>query len=167
MPTALQLMGNLMSSVSIITIAVFASNIYENYTKKYSDSNSMVSAALLSILQMLFVYRTPKQLAWEAKYVPRFFELTKSDFHGFDGEMYVVDEFHSQGRKWGDFGNAHYEIRLCELHPNVRRDIEEKGGFNIDSTWLLTKVRGNIRGELVIKHNSPKAYARYYQIYDE
>ena len=128
---------------------------------------ALVSAALLSILYLLFVYKTPEQLASEARYIPRFFELTKSDFFGFDGEMYVVDELHSQGRKWEDFGSAHYEIRLCELHPNVRKEIEEKGGINTDSTWVLTKVRGNIRGELVIKHNSSKAYAHYYQIYSE
>lgn len=128
---------------------------------------ALVSAALLSILYLLFVHRTPEQLASEAKYIPRFFELTKSDFFGFDGEMCVVDELHSQGRKWEDFGSAHYEIRLCDLHPNARREIEERGGINTDSTWVLTKVRGNIRGELVIKHNSSKAYARYYQIYDE
>lgn len=127
----------------------------------------MVSAALLSILYLLFVYKTPEQLASEAKYIPRFFELTKSDFFGFDGEMYVVDGLHSQGRKWEDFGSAHYEIRLCELHPNVRREIEEKGGINTDSTWVLTKVRGNIRGELVVRHNSSKAFVHYSQIYDE
>lgn len=128
---------------------------------------ALVCAALLSILYLLFVYKTSEQLASEARYIPRFFELPKSDFFGFDGEMYVVDELHSQGRKWEDFGSAHYEIRLCELHPNVRREIEEKGGINTDSTWVLTKVRGNIRGELVIKHNSSKACAHYYQIYSE
>lgn len=128
---------------------------------------ALVGATLLLILYLLFVYTTPEQLASEARYIPRFFELTKSDFFGFDGEMYVVDELHSQGRKWEDFGSAHYEIRLCELHPNVRREIEEKGGINTDSTWVLTKVRGNIRGELVVRHNSSKAYAHYYQIYDK
>lgn len=128
---------------------------------------SLITAALLSILYLLFVYKTPEQLASEAKYIPQFFGLTKSDFFGFDGDMYVVDELHSQGRKWEDFGSAHYEIRLCELHPNVRREIEEKGGIKTDSTWVLTKVRGNIRGDLVVKHNSSKAYAHYYQIYDK
>lgn len=87
---------------------------------------SLITAALLSILYLLFVYKTPEQLASEAKYIPQFFGLTKSDFFGFDGDMYVVDELHSQGRKWEDFGSAHYEIRLCELHPNVRREIEKK-----------------------------------------
>lgn len=128
---------------------------------------SLITAALLSILYLLFVYKTPEQLASEAKYIPQFFGLTKSDFFGFDGDMYVVDELHSQGRKWEDFGSAHYEIRLCELHPNVRREIEEKGGIKTDSTWVLTKVRGNIRGELVVKHNSSKVFVHYSQIYDE
>lgn len=128
---------------------------------------SLITAALLSILYLIFVYKTPEQLASEAKYIPQFFGLTKSDFFGFDGDMYVVDELHSQGRKWEDFGSAHYEIRLCELHPNVRREIKEQGGINTDSTWVLTKVRGNIRGELVVRHNSSKAYAHYYQIYDK
>ena len=106
-------------------------------------------------------------MASEARYIPQFFGLTKSDFFGFDGEMYVVDEIHSQGHEWEDFGSAHYEIRLCELHPNVRREIKEKGGVNTDSTWVLPRVRGNIRGELVVRHNSSKAYAHYYQIYDK
>lgn len=128
---------------------------------------SLITAALLSILYLIFVYKTPEQLASEAKYIPQFFGLTKSDFFGFDGDMYVVDELHSQGRKWEDFGSAHYEIRLCELHPNVRREIKEQGDINTDSTWVLTKVRGNIRGELVVRHNSSKAYAHYYQIYDK
>lgn len=128
---------------------------------------AIVAVAILSILYLLFIYKTPEQLASEARYIPQFFGLTKSDFLGFNGEMYVVDEIHSQGRKWEDFGSAHYEIRLCELHPNIRREIKEKGGVDTDSTWVLTKVRGNIRGELVVRHNSSKAYAHYYQIYDE
>lgn len=130
-------------------------------------SIALVAIAILSMLYLLFIYKTPEQMASEAKYIPQFFGLTKSDFFAFDGEMYVVDEIHSQGRKWEDFGSAHYEMRLCELHPNVRREIEEKGGVRTDSTWVLTKVRGNIRGELVVRHNSSKAYAHYYQIYDE
>lgn len=130
-------------------------------------SIALVTVAILSMLYLLFIYKTPEQMASEAKYIPHFFELTKSDFLGFDGKMYVVDEIHSQGRKWEDFGSAHYEIRLCELHPNIRREIKEKGGVDTDSTWVLTKVRGNIRGELVVRHNSSKAYAHYYQIYDE
>lgn len=128
---------------------------------------AIVAVAILSMLYLLFIYKTPEQLASEARYIPQFFGLTKLDFFGFDGEMYVVDEIHSQGHEWEDFGSAHYEIRLCELHPNVRREIEEKGGVNTDSTWVLTRERGNIRGELVVRHNSSKAYAHYYQIYDE
>ena len=108
---------------------------------------ALVVVAALFVLYLLFIYKTPEKLASEAKYIPQFFGLTKSDFFGFDGEMYVVDEIHSQGRKWEDFGSAHYEIRLCELHPNIRREIKERGGINTDSTWVLTKVRGNIRGE--------------------
>ena len=127
-------------------------------------SIALVAIAILSMLYLLFIYKTPEQMASDAKYIPQFFELTKSDFWGFDGEMYVVDEIHSQGRKWQHFGSAHYEIRLCELHPNVRREIEEEGGVRTDSIWVLTKVRGNIRGELVVKHNSSKAYVHYYQI---
>lgn len=128
---------------------------------------ALAAVAILSMLYLLFIYKTPEQLASEAKYIPQFFGLTKSDFWGFDGEMYVVDEIHSQGRKLEDFGSAHYEIKLCELHPNVRREIEEKGGVDTDSTWELTKVRGDIRGELVVRHNSSKAYVHYYQIYDK
>lgn len=127
----------------------------------------MAILLLFSGIYWLFIYKTPEQLAGDAKYIPQFFGLTESDFIGFDDEMYVVDELHSQGRKWEDFGSAHYEIRLCELHPNIRREMEEKGGIDTDSTWVLTRVRGNIRGELVVRHNSSKAYAHYYQIYDE
>lgn len=125
---------------------------------------ALVVVAALAVLYLLFIHKTPEQMASEAKYIPQFFGLTKSDFLGFDGEMYVVDEIHSQGRKWDDFGSAHYEISLCELHPNVRREIEERGGIDTDSIWVLTKVRGNIRGELVVRHNSSKAYVHYYQI---
>lgn len=125
---------------------------------------ALAAVAILTMMYLLFMYKSPEQLASEAKYIPQFFGLTKSDSWGFDGEMYVVDEIHSQGRSFGDFGSSHYEIRLCELHPNARREIEEKGGGNTDSTWVLTRVRGNIRGELVVRHNSSKAYVHYYQI---
>ena len=128
---------------------------------------ALVAVAILSMLYLLFMYKTPEQLASEAKYIPQFFGLTKSDFFGFDGEIYVIDEIHSQGRKREDFGSAHYEIRLCELHPNIRIEIEVRGGIKTDSTWVLTKERGDIRGELVVRHNSSKAYVHYYQIYDE
>lgn len=128
---------------------------------------ALLASATLSMLYLLLMYTTPEQLASEVKYIPQFFGLTKSDFFGFDGKVHVVDKIHSQGRKWDDFGSVHYEIRLCELHPNIRREIEEKGGVHTDSTWVLTKVRGNIRGELVVRHNNSKAYVHYYQIYDE
>lgn len=135
--------------------------------RKVSIIYAIAILLLFSGIYWLFIYKTPEQLAGDAKYIPQFFGLTESDFIGFDGEMYVIDELHSQGRKWEDFGSAHYEIRLCELHPNIRREMEEKGGVRTDSTWVLTRVRGNIRGELVVRHNSSKAYAHYYQIYDE
>lgn len=128
---------------------------------------ALVCAFLLSMIYLFFVYKTPEQLASDAKYIPQFFGLTKSDFLGFDGEMNVIDELHSQGRKWEDFGSAHYEIRLCEIHPNVRNEIKEKGGVYTDSTWVLIKRKGDIRGELVVRHNSSNAYVHYYQIYDE
>lgn len=163
-------MGNQMSFATIIMIVVYASksmNVMRLIPRNKRIAGAIASVALLSLLYLIFIYKTPEQLASEAKYIPQFFGLTKSDFFGFDDEMYVVEELHSQGRKWGDFGSAHYEIRLCELHPNVRREMEEKGGVDTDSTWVLTKVRGNIRGVLVVKHNSSKAYAHYYQIYEE
>lgn len=163
-------MDNRMSSASIITIVEFASNllnVMRHPSRNKRIAAAIASAAVLSLLYFIFIYKTPEQLASEAKYIPQFFGLTKSDFFGFDDKMDVVDELHSQGRKWEDFGSAHYEIRLCELHPNVRREMEEKGGVDTDSTWVLTKVRGNIRGVLVVKHNSSKAYAHYYQIYEE
>lgn len=128
---------------------------------------SIISVLSLTLIYFGITYKTPEQLADDAKYIPQFFGLTEADFIGFDGKMYVVDELHSQGRKWEDFGSAHYEICLCDFHPNIRREIEGKGGVDTDSTWVLTRVRGNIRGELVVRHNSSTAYAHYYQIYDE
>ena len=56
---------------------------------------ALVVVAALAGLYLLFIYKTPEQLASEAKYIPQFFGLTKSDFLGFDGEMYIVDEIHS------------------------------------------------------------------------
>lgn len=128
---------------------------------------SLITMVLLGTLYWLFIHKSPEQLASDVKYIPQFFGLTKSDFLGFDGEMYVVDELHSQGRKWEDFGSAHYEIRLCELHPNVRREIKDKGGIRTDSTWVLTRDRGHIRGVLIVKHNSSKAFVHYTQLYSE
>lgn len=41
---------------------------------------ALVAVAIFSILYLLFMYKTPEQLASEAKYIPQFFGLTKSDF---------------------------------------------------------------------------------------
>lgn len=136
--------------------------------KSQSKKLAFIAIVMLSVvICILVVHKTPEQLAGDAKYIPTFFGVTESDFIGFDGNMYIVEEIHSQGRKWEDFGSAHYEIRLCELHPNIRREIEEKRGVRTDSTWVLKRVRGNIQGELVIRHNSSTVYAHFYQIYNE
>lgn len=41
---------------------------------------ALVVVAALVVLYLLFIYKTPEQLASEAKYIPQFFGLTKSDF---------------------------------------------------------------------------------------
>ena len=109
----------------------------------------------------------PKYLAAKFERVPDFFSIPSSVFN-YSNPTVCLDELHSQGRKFEDFGSAFYMLRISEKHPHIREILSEtKNVVRTDSSYIITKRRGNILGTFELKHNSSIAYVYYEQIYDD
>ena len=109
----------------------------------------------------------PEYLAANFERVPEFFSLPSSVFDYSDPTV-CLDELHSQGREFEDFGSAFYMLRISEKHSHLREFLSEsKNVVKTDSFFILTKLRGNILGTFKLKHNSSIAYVYYKQIYDD
>ena len=108
----------------------------------------------------------PRYLAASFERVPEFFSLP-SEFN-YSNSTVCLDEMHSQGRKFEDFGTAFYMLRISEKHQHLREILSKtKNVVRTDSSYIITKRRGNILGTFVLKHNSSIAYVYYEQIYDD
>ena len=109
----------------------------------------------------------PAYLAANFERVPDFFSIPSSVFN-YSNSTVCLDEMHSQGRKFEDFGSAFYELSISEKNSHLREFLSEsKNVVKTDSVFILTKRRGNILGTFKLKHNSSIAYVHYEQIYDE
>ena len=129
--------------------------------------NFILLIALVSVMCYGYFYLTnrPEYLASKSEYIPTFFSLPKEDFTNLRNQ-FCIDELHSQGREFEDFGSAHYVLRISELHPNIREVMmKNPNTIRTDSSLILTVRRGNIIGTFELKHNSCKATANYEQIY--
>ena len=108
----------------------------------------------------------PRYLAASFERVPEFFSLP-SEFN-YSNSTVCLDEMHSQGRKFEDFGSAFYMLRISEKHPHLREILSKtKNVVRTDSSYIITKRRGNILGTFELKHNSSIACVYYKQIYDD
>ena len=115
-----------------------------------------------------YLIHRPEYLASKAELIPAFFSLPKYEIFYEGYECRALDELHSQGRKFEDFGTAYYELRINELHPTIRRKMRDRNGtIDTGHSLILTVKRGNILGTFELLHNSSKAYVNYVQIYDE
>ena len=109
----------------------------------------------------------PRYLAASFERVPEFFSLPSSVFN-FSNPYVCVDELHSQGREFNDFRTAFYMLRISEKNPHIRKILSEtKNVVRTDSSYIITKRRGNILGTFVLEHNSSIACVYYKQIYDD
>ena len=108
----------------------------------------------------------PRYLAASFELVPEFFSLP-SEFN-YSNSTVCLDEMHSQGRKFEDFGTAFYMLRISEKHQHLREILSKtKNVVRTDSSYIITKRRGNILGTFELKHNSSIASVYYEQIYDD
>ena len=108
----------------------------------------------------------PRYLAASFERVPEFFSLP-SEFN-YSNSTVCLDEMHSQGRKFEDFGTAFYMLRISEKHQHLREILSKtKNVVRTDSSYIITKRRGNILGTFELKHNSSIAYVHYKQIYGD
>ena len=127
-----------------------------------------ITAVLCLLGGYFYLSNRPLCLASSAERIPAFFSLPKSEifYEGYEGR--IIDELHSQGRKFEDFGSSYYELRINELHPSIRRKMRERD-TTIDTghSLILTVKRGDILGTFELLHNSSKAYVHYTQIYDD
>lgn len=126
----------------------------------------VVCLVILGACSMIF-YHSPERLASKAKYIPEFFNLTKTYFDT-DNPGFCIDDIYSQGRKFEDFGSAGY---LIDIRSHSSKIIEELRCNNnaviTDSTISLTVVRGNIKGTFTINNDTTRASVFYDQIYDD
>lgn len=130
----------------------------------------IIVASTICIVVVFFFYlkNRPTYLASSAELIPAFFSLPKSEIFYEGYECRALDELHSQGRKFEDFGSAYYELRINELHPTIRRKMRDRNGtIDTGHSLILTVKRGNILGTFELLHNSSKAYVNYVQIYDD
>lgn len=127
-------------------------------------SITLVSAVCVGYFYMI---NRPEYLASRSEYIPTFFSLHKEDFTNL-GNQFCIDELHSQGRRFEDFGSAHYVLRISDLHPNIR-EVMMKNPTTIrtDTSLILAIRRGSIFGTFELKHHSCRATAHYEQIYDD
>jgi hypothetical protein len=73
----------------------------------------VVCLVILGACSMIF-YHSPERLASKAKYIPEFFNLTKTYFDT-DNPGFCIDDIYSQGRKFEDFGSAGYLIDIRSM----------------------------------------------------
>jgi hypothetical protein len=129
----------------------------------------IIFSLTLGIVFFLYKIYTsqPEYLAANYMRVPDFFSLPSSEFN-YSNPTVCLDELHSQGRKFEDFGSAFYMLRISEKHPNLREILSDfKNVVRTDSSFIITKRRGNILGTFELKHNSSIAYVHYEQLYDD
>lgn len=72
--------------------------------------------------------------------VPDFFSLPSSEFN-YSNSTVCLDELHSQGRKFEDFGSAFYMLHISEKHPNLREILSDfKNVVRTDSSFIIPNV---------------------------
>lgn len=114
-----------------------------------------------------FATSQPKYLAADYKRVPDFFSFPAFEFY-YSYSTVCVDEMYSQGRKFEDFGTAFYKLRITKQHSKLIKILSEyKDVVRTDSSYTITKRRGNILGTFEFRPNSSIAYVHYEQIYEE
>lgn len=112
-----------------------------------------------------YLSNRPLYLASSPELIPDFFSLPKDEIVW--GKGFVIDELHSQGRKFEDFGSSYYAISICPKSPSIRRKMRERDEtIDTGHSLILTVKRGDILGTFELLHNSSKAYVHYTQIYD-
>lgn len=117
---------------------------------------------ILICARFLYVVNRPEYMAGRAERIPDFFSM-----QSYDNFFYCIDELHSQGRKFEDFGSAHYELRIKD-NIDYRKLISKKESITeTDSTIEIKIRRGDIDGTFVLMKISQKAYVHYYQIYND
>ena len=81
----------------------------------------IIFSLTLGIVFFLYKIYTsqPEYLAANYMRVPDFFSLPSSEFN-YSNPTVCLDELHSQGRKFEDFGSAFYMLHISEKHPNFK-----------------------------------------------
>lgn len=124
--------------------------------------------AFFAVCYGLFSYATnrPEYLASRADLIPKFFGISSSAI-GSDDPDFCLDEIHSQGRDFNDFGSAGYSF-IITPGPNgvFSDDLYRHPNSSInDSTLIISVRRGNINGTLTLEFDTGQAYVIYEQVY--
>ena len=135
----------------------------------YMKKSYIISCFILGITILCYIFATskPEYLAANYERVPDFFSFPAFEFN-YSNSSVCVDELHSQGRKFEDFGTAFYKLRITKQQPQLKKILSEYKDFvKTDSSYIITKRRGNIKGIFTFMLNSSVAYVYYEQIYED
>jgi hypothetical protein len=127
---------------------------------------SLIIAVCAVCVAGVFFYRTPERLASKAEYIPEFFNLDKAYF-ATNQPGFCIDEIHSQGRKFEDFGSAGYLINIKNYSTQIIEALRGNPNAVVaDSTIYLVVVRGDIKGKFTIDNDTTRASVFYIQLND-
>lgn len=129
----------------------------------------IIICIILGIIIACYIFATtrPVYLAANYKRVPDFFSFPPFEFY-YSYCTVCVDELHSQGRKFEDFGTAFYELRITKQQSQLIKVLSDyENVVKTDSSYIITKRRGNILGTFTLMLDSSTAYVHYEQIYED
>lgn len=125
--------------------------------------------AILFIVGCSFYFyanNRPEHLASRASLIPRFFNISSSAI-GADDPNFCIDEIHSQGRDFDDFGTAGYVFHVPSSHGFLSDELYRHPNSSLNDSTLIIKVRrGDILGTLSVEFDTGLGNVQYVQLYD-
>ncbi len=113
----------------------------------------IIGGVILFFYQPRFI-ATPQQIS-------KFFNLPVQA----NSLIVPLDEIHSQGKKGAlGFGIDNYWLKINGNPDILCKYILEAGGVKSDSTYSISKVRGDIEGTLIIYKNKSTGHLRFAEI---
>ena len=127
-----------------------------------------LTAILLIVGCAIYFYATnrPEYLASRASLIPRFLNISSSAI-GADDPNFCIDEIHSQGRDFDDFGSAGYVFDVPRPYGFISDELYRHPNSSLNDSTLIIKVRrGDILGTLSVEFDTGRGNVQYIQIYD-
>lgn len=127
---------------------------------------SLVAVLIIGGALCFYATNRPEYLASHAELIPEFFGISAASI-GSDDPDFCIDEIHSQGRSFEDFGSAGYFFNVPMPFGFYSDELYRHPNSSVnDSTLVITVRRGNILGTLTVEFDTGEGRVVYSQIYD-